>query len=75
MSKIYLTERQIKLIREHFNQCVNPDDINDIEYYVNEPEDEDDELNFDIECWDKKGDKIYSENMIYVSELNEIFGE
>ena len=75
MNKIYLTEKQITLIKEHLNARVNPDDINDIEYYVNEPEDEDDELNFDIECWDKKGDKIYSENMVYVSELNEIFGE
>ena len=43
MNKIYLTEKQITLIKEHLNARVNPDDINDIEYYVNEPEDEDDE--------------------------------
>ena len=53
----------------------SPSDINDIEYYVNEPEDEDDERSFDVECWNKMGDTIYNESNIYESELLDIFGE
>ena len=76
MSKIFLTENQIKLLQEMYGDSgFSPSDINDIEYYVNEPEDEDDERSFDVECWNKMGDTIYNESNIYESELLDIFGE
>lgn len=75
MSKIFLTESQIKLLQEMYNNGFSPEDINDIEYYINEPEEEGDELSFDIECWNKMGDTIYNESNVYESELLDIFGE
>lgn len=75
MSKLYITERQIRLLQEMYNDSFSPENVNDIIYYVNEPEDEDDERSFDIECCNKMGETIYDESNVYESELFDIFGE
>ena len=63
-------------IQESFgqNKYVDRDAIDKIEYFVTEPEDEDEENYYEIECFDRMGERIYFDNYLTFDDLWDVLG-
>ena len=63
-------------IQESFgqNKYVDRDAIDKIEYFVTEPEDEGEENYYEIECFDRMGERIYFDNYLTFDDLWDVLG-
>ena len=63
-------------IQESFgqNKYVDRNAIDKIEYFVTEPEDEDEENYYEIECFDRMGERIYFDNYLTFDDLWDVLG-
>lgn len=80
--KIYVSENQLSLLKEWYNRniSVNLNNLNEIDYQINEEYDEDEEGNeikyyeYDIICYDYHQNIIYQQNNLDFDDLEELLG-
>lgn len=72
MRRIYLTERQLTILKESFGRGVDADTIDSVEYFINK---NDDEVTYDIECWDMDGDQVFQEYDMSIEDITSALGE
>lgn len=72
MRQIYLTERQLTILKESFGGSVDADTIDSVEYFINQ---NDGEVTYDIECWDMDGDQVFQEYDMSIEDITSALGE